>query len=637
MSRAPFPNLGTEPDAFLASVDRRLATGQGVRRAVPGGWLHMDRCLPFLCVYRHPNQPAAPAVASGTERLVLSQASHLSVSSVRDLAPAVSRLVAALGQRLSQEFGSFLVIEVWTAANSGTFRIHAPPTEPASTVAALAEALKHVDVLGGPAQVETADDPAPAPPAAPPLLTPEEQRSSGVLLVGLEVPGFFLDAGGRPFPGVLRRLQHDLGRALQQTAFEFTTVQTSFRAEHFRALGPRRLLKATRLADRRLAEIAGRIDYLLAITPVNADTAWAEFRDGGLRHDPTFHYRPLTVDPDLLKRALYNVRLEEVEDPSLAAIFRAQRQTLDRQVSLLEDRNSDAFLPTSLQLFGGVDDDLVRLAESLLTLIRSRGRTDADCATTPAPCLDATAFAARARAEIARYGADDGEPTANVTVRADVPGVLVSHGELLVGAGMQIPEMRVDALLQHEVGTHIVTALNGGAQPLRLLSAGLAGYEETQEGLAVLAEYVVGGLTAARLATLAARVIAVGRLLAGAAFTETFHDLHGGHGLTAVEAFRVTMRVYRSGGVTKDAIYLRGLDRLLHHLADGHPLDPLLVGKVPLEYVPVVQELRWRGVLRPATYQPRWLSGHGAPGSQERLAAIRGGLGILDLVPEDGP
>jgi uncharacterized protein (TIGR02421 family) len=630
MSGAAFPRLGAETDAFLSSVGQRLAAGRGVRRAVPGGWLHMDRPLPFLCVYRHPPERAL----EGAERLVLSQASHLSVSHTEELAPAVSAVVAVLGSRLSERFGSFLVIELWPVAGGDAFRVHAPPTEPASTVAALADALKHVDVLGHPAHVETIDDPAPAPPAAAPLLTPREQRSSGVLLVGLEVPAFFLDDGGRPFPGVLRRLQHDLGRALQETAFEFCSVQTSLQPEHFRALGPRRLLKATRYADRRLAEIAEEIDYLLAITPVNADAAWAQFRDRGFRFDPTFHYRPLTVDPDLLKRALYTVPLERVEDPTLAGIFRAQRQALDRQVSLLEDRNSDAFLPTSLQLFGGVDDDLLSLAESVLMLIRERGRVSGDCGTTPAPCLDASAFAAQARIELDHYRNVDARLKAGVSVRDDVPGVLVSHGHLLIGAGVQIPLGRVDALVQHEVGTHIVTAVNGRGQPLHLLSTGLAGYEETQEGLAVLAEYVVGGLTAARLVTLAARVVAVARLLAGASFTETFHDLHDGHGLSDGEAFRVTMRVYRSGGLTKDAIYLRGLDRVLRHLADGHPVDPLLVGKVPLEFVPVIQELQWRGVLRPPRLQPRWLT---APGSQARLAAVRAGLGILDLIPEEGP
>ena len=631
MSRPPLPDLAVEPDAFIASVNRRLAARQGVRRAVPGGWLHMDRPLPFLCVYRHPSEGAV----EGAERLVLSQASHLSVSDDPTLAATVGRVVAAVGRHLSERFGSFLVIELWPVGGGDTFRVHAPPTEPASTVATLTDALKHVDILGRPGQVETVADPAPAPPGAPPLLTPDEQRAAGVLLIGLEVPGFFLDPGGRPFPAVLRGLQHDLGRALQQAAFEFTTVQTNLRPEHFRALGPRRLLKATRHVDHSLARIAERIDYLLAITPLNTEAAWAEFRDGGTAADPTFHYRPLTVDPDLLKRALYAVPLEDVEDPTLAAIFRAQRQYLDRQVSLLEDRGSDAFLPTSLQLYGGVEDDLYRLAETVLTTIRERGWAEGDCEVAPVPCLDAAAFAERARAELAHYqrGGQD-RLGATVSVRDDVPGVLVSHGGLLVGAGVQIPDRRVEALLQHEVGTHIVTAVNGAAQPLRLLSAGLAGYEETQEGLAVLAEYVVDGLTVDRLATLAARVVAVGRLLAGATFTETFHDLHDGHGLTAAQAFRVTMRVHRSGGLTKDAIYLRGLDRLLRHLADGHSLEPLLVGKVPLDYVPVVQELRWRGVLRPPRLQPRWLT---APGSQERLAAIRSGLGILDLVPGGGP
>jgi hypothetical protein len=194
MSRAAFPELEVDSEAFITAVERRLSAGRGLRRAVPGGWLHMDRPLPFLCAYRHPDTEAV----QGAERLVLSQASHLSVVDAPELAPAVSALVASLGRLLSGRFGSFLVIEVWPVPGSGIFRIHAPATEPASTVAALADALKHVDLLGGPAETETLDDPEPAPPGRRALLTSDEQRASGVLLIGLEVPGFFLDAGGRP-------------------------------------------------------------------------------------------------------------------------------------------------------------------------------------------------------------------------------------------------------------------------------------------------------------------------------------------------------------------------------------------------------------------------------------------------------
>ncbi|HKY75063.1 MAG TPA: hypothetical protein VJS45_02910, partial [Acidimicrobiia bacterium] len=64
MSRPRLPDFTAEPEAFTASVDRRLTAGQGIRRAVPGGWLHMDRPLPFLCVYRHPPEGAV----EGAER-----------------------------------------------------------------------------------------------------------------------------------------------------------------------------------------------------------------------------------------------------------------------------------------------------------------------------------------------------------------------------------------------------------------------------------------------------------------------------------------------------------------------------------------------------------------------------------------
>ena len=224
MSAGRFPDLGAAPDEFVASVGRRLRAGRPVRRSVPGGWLHIDRPLPFLCVYRcPPDQPV-----EGADSLVLSQASHLSVSGEPELAEAVSRLVAEIGC-LSDRYGAFLVLELWADPATDSFRIHAPPTEPASTVAALAESLKHVDVLGSPADVETVPDPAPAPPGRPPLLSPDEQRRHGVLLLGLEVPGFFLDRERRPYPGVLRRLQHDLANAVRRAVFEFTTVQTSFR------------------------------------------------------------------------------------------------------------------------------------------------------------------------------------------------------------------------------------------------------------------------------------------------------------------------------------------------------------------------------------------------------------------------
>jgi hypothetical protein len=94
------------------------------------------------------------------------------------------------------------------------------------------------------------------------------------------------------------------------------------------------------------------------------------------------------------------------------------------------------------------------------------------------------------------------------------------------------------------------------------------------------------------------------------------------------------MRVFRAGGLTKDAIYLRGLVALLGHLAAGGALEPLLAGKVSLEQLPLVEELLRRKILRAPPLRPRWLE---VPGAPERLARARAGMEPLDLVTAIDP
>ena len=184
--------------------------------------------------------------------------------------------------------------------------------------------------------------------------------------------------------------------------------------------------------------------------------------------------------------------------------------------------------------------------------------------------------------------------------------------------------------MHHEVGTHLLTYFNGTKQPLRQRHAGLAGYEELQEGLAVLAEYLAGGLTRGRMRTLAGRVIAARMMIDGAAFAETFDVLHRDHQLSPFGSFSTTMRAYRGGGLTKDAIYLRGLRDLLAYLAQGHDIEPLYVGKIGLRHVPLIQQLRRREIVQPPAVLPRlWEQ----PGFQERLENCRR-LSILDLIKE---
>jgi uncharacterized protein (TIGR02421 family) len=217
-------------------------------------------------------------------------------------------------------------------------------------------------------------------------------------------------------------------------------------------------------------------------------------------------------------------------------------------------------------------------------------------------------------------------------VRDDITGVFVSKGNLLIGRDARVPRLHVAATLAHEIGTHVLTYYNGQQQPLREFYTGMAGYEPLQEGLAVLAEYLVGGLSRARLRLLAGRVIAVQSIFQGADFIETFCILHKQYNFSQANAFNIAMRVYRGGGYTKDAVYLRGLMNLLSYLAQGGELEMLLLGKISHEQLSFVKELQWRKVLTPAVLRPRYLD---QPETQQRLARIREGASILELTSEE--
>lgn len=153
----------------------------------------------------------------------------------------------------------------------------------------------------------------------------------------------------------------------------------------------------------------------------------------------------------------------------------------------------------------------------------------------------------------------------------------------------------------------MLTFHNGSKQPLQLLRTGLAGYDALQEGLAVLAEYLVGGLEVNRLRQLAARVHAVAAVEGGADFVQTVDLLRDKAELPYRGAFLTAMRVHRGGGFTKDAVYLRGLAELLARLSDGLDLERLLIGKMGFDQLHLVEEMTWRGLLKPAPLRPSYL------------------------------
>lgn len=608
-----------------AVVRDRLARNQRVRRNLPGdGRLRFDRQLPFLCVYRQPAQGAD----AGTRELVTTEAAYLFGSGKPAHAAGLMRLTQEVVETLREHFGEFLLVEVWSAddrdpalaprdATRPGFRIVADGAAAvASTVAALAAGLNEVRSQGWAAEVTQTTEAEPSPPGLTSLARACPDRRSHV--IGVAVRPVYRDARtGALYPVVLRSLRRQMATALRKSVFAFTAQAADDPDAHYESLGPSSLVKAARLVDQQLSEVSQAFDFVLQTVPLNSAAAWEEFQAGGCKAAPTLYYRPLPYDPAQLKRQLFEAPLDRIEDPTLIHLFAEKQDHLDRQLTALKNIDAPPFFYDSVQLYGLPDDGLVKLAENMLSRIGALDERPA--AAHHDETVHADEIVAAARDQIDYYHQRLPGFVAKIDKRNDLAStMMVAHERLLVSASASIARRAIEPLLHHEVGTHLLTYFNGRQQPLQQLYGGLAGYEELQEGLAVFAEFLVGGLSPARLRTLCCRVLAVRALVERRSFVETFHLLHDDHRMPARGAFMTTLRVFRGGGLTKDAIYLRGLRDLADYLRNGHDLEPLYVGKIALGHVPMVQELRRRGIVGPPAVLPSFLDDAAAEVRLER-------------------
>ncbi|HEY0164957.1 MAG TPA: tyrosine/phenylalanine carboxypeptidase domain-containing protein, partial [Sphingomicrobium sp.] len=160
---------------------------------------------------------------------------------------------------------------------------------------------------------------------------------------------------GAVYPQLFRDLANAGGDAVLRAACAFIADGTGTAPRHYRALGRSALLAAALSADRKLDRIARSFDFLLSVSPINTAEAMAEFVAAGGERPPRFEYRPLTVDPDDAKRRLYAVDLGKLEDPLLETLLSDKRREIDHQLTMLSARNTPAFRPASMLLYGTVD------------------------------------------------------------------------------------------------------------------------------------------------------------------------------------------------------------------------------------------------------------------------------------------
>ena len=580
--------------------------GQVRETFAKSGRIHIDRWLPFLVLHRSDE----PEETIG-RRIALNSPAYL-VWSPGDDGEAESALDLIVS-RLRQELGSVLLVELTDAPAEE--KRHDSPALPAldiriaasqgrgakAALEALAKAVAQISIDSHRAKAVQSDLPR------------FSVAVEGAERLALKIPQIHRAPDGRIYPQLTHEVVAQLIDSILCAASSFVGEITDDRPPYFRSLGRSAFITAARNADKKLDALARSFDFLLSISPINTTEARDTFFEGKEQHAPEFKYRPLTVDPDLAKRELYDIDLSILEDLLLERLLGEKRREIDMQLTLLAARNTKSFRAASMLLYGSVTAELLEKARTLLARVKPKPNAKQR--------YDAAQVAAAAHEMVGHYRSIDRRFEAKVEVRDDVSGLLVSGDKLMISSDSSIAANRLDPLLSHEVSVHLLTYFNGATQGLTIFRTGLAQYEGIQEGLGVFAEWAVGGLTPARLRLLAGRVIAVDAMIRGAEFVEVYRLLRGEFAFRRSSAFDITARVFRSGGLAKDAIYLQGFLAVIERVASGASLDPFWLGKIAPHHVEAVDELLGRGLLHPPVFVPEFLNREGA---QARIAALAG-------------
>ncbi len=328
--------------------------------------------------------------------------------------------------------------------------------------------------------------------------------------------------------------------------------------------------------DQNLDRLVKNIELLNFLNPLNIEQEKKLFFTSKYRKNPTFKYRKIKFNPYKLQRLFFDQKLERIEDKQIRKLYQDIIYEYSGLIQCIETIGSGKnFYYNSLKVFGTPKERDVENARFILHFEDE-----------PMP-----------ESMIKKYSVDEAESYFNEfskrydfdfnikkSTHISASAMVLNASETLVlKRNYKFSENELKVLANHEIGVHMVTTFNGKSQPLKVFSNGFVNNTETQEGLAVLSEYMSGSLTLKRMKELAYRVIAADSLIKGYDFKGTFDLLYSQYKLDREAAWQITLRVHRGGGFTKDYLYLTGLKKVYDYYHSEQDMNLLLTGKVTLE------------------------------------------------------
>ncbi|HET9596467.1 MAG TPA: flavohemoglobin expression-modulating QEGLA motif protein [Anaeromyxobacteraceae bacterium] len=332
----------------------------------------------------------------------------------------------------------------------------------------------------------------------------------------------------------------------------------------------------------------------------------------GAKELPRPEYPPLGFDPEATVKELRALKRQMRGKNAVEALLREKCDEFVLVTRMLAARGTRRFYELSRRLFGDPrdrfpDNPADNLAIARLWAARPRARNEE-------PNLTAEEAAVQVHELCAPYLGGKvkvlvrGRLTANAAAGA-------THVTLRKGALFTARQVR--ALAHHEGLWHVLTSMNGFAQPvLTVLGVGFPRHTESQEGGGIVAEFLTGHITDERFIELGERTIAVDMAARGADYLEVYRYLLAR--FPPQKAARMSERVFRGGVLeggapfTKDVAYQRGYCRTFNFLRaalEQRDLDivrAFLAGKMSVDEAELVRDLVEEGLCAGPVHLPAW-------------------------------
>ena len=415
------------------------------------------------------------------------------------------------------------------------------------------------------------------------------------LVLATEIEKVYCDElTGAAYPGIIRQLQQKLKKAILNNANFYSQKLDGWKYLSTSKLLDKKLDKALLKVDSKLYKLLKDFELLAIVNPTNTVAAKKAFFKKNYSELPQFKYDPIKLNVFELKQKLTDLPVQKIQDISIRNLYESVINSYFDKIDMISTLGRSKFLYNSLRYFGRPSAKDLHNANYILHLPDIPGEAKKE------PLLHSKDAILAFKEGLNGYGIKAKVSESNKVISQVM--VLNSKQSVLVKPGATFKQKELQALIEHEIGVHMVTTMNSNQQNLKVFNLGLPINTLTQEGLAILAEYLSGNLTLGRLRKLALRVIAVDMMCNGADFVECFNHLKNRYDVEPNLAFNITTRIYRGGGFTKDYLYLTGFVKVLKFWENQNDLKPLLVGKTSIEFYNVIDEMIGREMVAAPKY-----------------------------------